>query len=838
MAIQPQSVSLEWGGRTLRIETGLLAPQANGAVTVQYGQTVVLVTATMARSPRPGMDFFPLTVDYEERMYAAGKMPGSRFVRRETRPGEDAILNGRLIDRSIRPQFPKGALNDVQIVVTTLAYDGENEVDIVGLIGASAALQISDIPFEGPIAGVKIGMLDGDFIVNPTHDEIEEGDMELVVSARTEGICMIEAGANQVAEEQMAQAHELAMRLIQPVLDLQKELQDKVGKPKTEMIISKVPDLVINAIESKYGAEFKAAVGSQIKAERGAALDSLKDRVKVELKDELGDEMSYLGAAWEQLSSKYTRAMILEEGKRPDGRGIGDLRELTAKVDILPRTHGTGLFSRGETQVLTIATLGSPGDEKIVDGLDDEEKKRYLHHYNFPPYSVGEARPMRGPGRREIGHGALAEKALVPVLPSQTDFPYVLRCVSEVLSSNGSTSMASVCGSTLALMDAGVPIKAPVAGISIGLIKEEGDDYTLLTDIAGIEDFYGDMDFKVAGTRDGITAIQLDTKAKYLPLEMIVPIFTQAHDARMKILDVLNNAIEEPREALSEYAPRILTVSVPVDLIGTVIGPGGKNIRSIVERTGAKIDIEDDGTVFISSLKAEGGEMAAKIIRDMTQDVELGEEYTGTVTRLMNFGAFVEILPGKEGLIRMGDLAWEYVDSVESVLSVGDEVKVVVNEIDDQGRTNLSRKALLPKPEGYQERAPREAGEGESGNRSGGNRGPREGGGNRGGSREGGGSRGPRGEGGNRGGGRESGGSREGGGRGPRSEGGNGGGRPQRAEGNSRPPRGESSGGGSRPPRSNGGNRDGGNRDGGSNANGGDSAPPRGGMGGFGGPRQ
>ena len=804
---------------------------------MQYGETVVLVTATMARTPRPGLDFFPLTVDYEERMYAAGKMPGSRFVRRETRPGEDAILNGRVIDRSIRPQFPKGALNDVQIVVTTLAYDGENEVDIVGLIGASAALQISDIPFEGPIAGVKIGMLDGDFVVNPTHAEIEEGDMELVVSARAEGICMIEAGAKQVPEDQMAEAHELALRLIAPVLELQNELQRKVGKPKVEMIISKVPDSVINAIESKYGAEFKAAVGTQVKSERGEALDALKDRVKEELKDELGDEMSYLGAAWEQLSSKYTRAMILEEGKRPDGRGIGDLRELTAKVDILPRTHGTGLFSRGETQVLTIATLGSPGEEKIVEGLDDEEKKRYLHHYNFPPYSVGETRPLRGPGRREIGHGALAEKALVPVLPTQLDFPYTLRCVSEVLSSNGSTSMASVCGSTLALMDAGVPILAPVAGISIGLIKEEGDDYTLLTDIAGIEDFYGDMDFKVAGTRDGITAIQLDTKAKYLPIEMIVPIFTQAHDARMKILDVLDSAISEPREELSQYAPRILTVNIPVDRIGEVIGPGGKMIRSIVERTGAKIDIEDDGTVFISSLKAEGGEMAAKIIRDMTQDVELGEEYTGTVTRLMNFGAFVEILPGKEGLIRISDLAWEYVDSVESVLSVGDEVKVVVNEIDDQGRTNLSRKALLPKPEGYQERGPREGGGDDNGggNRGGGSRGPRDGGGgNRGGGSREGGNRPQRSEGGeNRGGNR-------GGGRPPRSEGGN---RPQRSEGGnggSRAPRSESGNGGSRPQRSEGrAEGNGGSRPPRSNGgNGGESAPPRGGMGGFGGPRQ
>ncbi|PQV65261.1 polyribonucleotide nucleotidyltransferase [Abditibacterium utsteinense] len=808
MAIQTQGVSLEWGGRTLSIETGLFAGQANGSVTVQYGDTVVLVTATMAREPRPGMEFFPLTVDYEERMYAAGKMPGSRFVRRETRPGEDAILNSRLIDRSIRPQFPKGALNDVQIVVTTLAYDGENEVDIVGLIGASAALHISNIPFEGPIAGVKIGIVDGDFVINPTHEQVENGAMELVVAARKEGICMIEAGAKQVPEEQMIEAHELAFRLIAPVLALQDELREKVGKAKTEMKISKIPDSVTSALQEKYGAQFKAALLTPVKGERNENVEALKSLAKAELSESLGDDAKYLGSAFEKLAEKLTRASILEDGVRPDGRKIGDLRELTAKVSLLPRTHGTGLFSRGETQVLTIATLGSPGDEKIIDGLDDEEKRRYLHHYNFPPYSVGEARPMRGPGRREIGHGALAEKALVPVLPAQKDFPYTLRCVSEVLSSNGSTSMASVCGSTLALMDAGVPILAPVAGISIGLVKEEGDKYTLLTDIAGIEDFYGDMDFKVAGTKEGITAIQLDTKAKYLSMEMIPHIFSQAYDARLKILEVLNGAIQTPRAELSQYAPRILTVNIPVERIGEVIGPGGKMIRSIVERTGAKIDIEDDGTVFISSLKAEGGEMAAKIISDMTREIEIGEEYTGTVTRLMNFGAFVEILPGKEGLIRISDLSWEYVPSVEDVLKVGDEVKVVVNEIDDQNRVNLSRKALMPKPEGYQERAPR--GEG------GGDRGPRREGGNGGeggGQREGGENRGPRPEGGGEGRGpRPEGG---GGNRGPRREGGGGGG-----FGGNRGPRREGGGGGS-------------NREGGGNSGG-----PRGGMGGFGGPRQ
>lgn len=740
MSIQQHSVSMDWGGRTLTIETGSLALQANGAVTVRYGDTVVLVTATMAREPRPGMDFFPLTVDYEERMYAAGKMPGSRFVRRETRPGEDAILNGRLIDRSIRPQFPKGALNDVQVVVTTLAYDGENEVDIPGLIGASAALHISDIPFEGPIAGVKIGLLDGDLIVNPTHQQVEEGGLELVVAARPEGICMIEAGAKQVPEDVMAEAHELAFRLLTPVFELQNQLREQVGKAKGEMHIYKVPSEVVEAVEAAFGSRFKEAIGTPAKGERNEALENLKKEAKTTLAEQLGDQASHLGNAFEKLAAKYTRELILTESKRPDGRGLGDLRELTARTNILPRTHGTGLFSRGETQVLTIATLGAPGDEKIVDGLDAEEKKRYLHHYNFPPYSVGEARPMRGPGRREIGHGALAEKALVPVLPSQADFPYTLRCVSEVLSSNGSTSMASVCGSTLALMDAGVPIAAPVAGISIGLVKDEGEDYVLLTDIIGMEDFYGDMDFKVAGTTEGITAIQLDTKAKYLPFDMIPKVFAQARDARLIILDVLASAIDKPREKLSDYAPRILTVHIPVERIGEVIGPGGKTIRSIVERTGAKIDIEDDGTVFITSAQAEGGEMAAKIISDMVREVEIGEVYTGKVTRIMNFGAFVEILPGREGLIRISDLDWNYVPTVEDVVKVGDTVQVKVAEIDDQNRINLSRKALLEKPEGYQEREGGERG-GDRGPRGGGDRGPR-GGGDRGGDR------GPRGGGG------------------------------------------------------------------------------------------
>jgi len=744
MSLQTESVSLDWGGRTLTISTGTLANLANGSVTVQYGETIVLATATMAREPRPGMDFFPLTVDFEERMYAAGKIPGSRFVRRETRPSEDAILNSRLIDRSIRPLFPKDAANDVQVVLTSLSVDGENELDIPGLIGASAALSISDIPFKGPISAAKIGMIDGDLVINPTHQQIEDGDLELVVSSGLNGVVMIEAGGKQIPEDKMEEAILLAHRLNQQVIELITQLQTKVGKTKVEMITRKLPETVVSAIDGKFGAQLKTAIGTPSKSERNDALDSLRAEVKTTLAEELGDDVKYVGAAFEKLAKKYTRKMILEDGKRPDGRTAGDLRELVAKVGLLPRTHGTGLFQRGNTQVLTVTTLGSPGDEKIIDGLDEEEKRRYLHHYNFPPYSVGEARPLRGPGRREIGHGALAEKSLVPVLPTQADFPYTLRLVSEVLSSNGSTSMASVCGSTLSLMDAGVPILAPVAGISIGLVQSDDEkSRVLLTDIIGMEDFYGDMDYKVAGTEAGITAIQLDTKAESLPLDMTKEVFAAAREARLKILEVIKNAIPESRKELSTYAPRILTVNIPVDRIGEIIGPGGKMVRSIVERTGAKIDIEDDGTIFISSLSANGGEMAARIIKDMIKEVEIGEVFTGKVTRILGFGAFVEIMPGREGLIRISDLTWDFVNSVEDILKIGEEVEVKVAEIDDQGRINLSRKALIEKPEGYVERAPREprerpAGGGFGGDRGGGDRGGR-GGGDRGGRPSGGG---------------------------------------------------------------------------------------------------
>lgn len=763
MSMQPHSVSLDWGGRTLEIETGLFASQAGGAVTVRYGDTIILVTATMARTPRPGLDFFPLVVDFEERMYAAGKIPGSRFVRRETRPSENAILNSRLIDRSIRPLFPNGALNEVQIIVTTLSVDNENDTDIPALLGASAALMISEIPFDGPIAGAKIGMVDGDLVVNPTYEQIANGQLELVVASTANGVLMIESGASQVPEDTMTQAIEMAHRIVQPVLDLQKQLQDKVGKAKVEMVLQQLPEGLQDKIDEQFGARIESAVATPMKGERNESLDALKDEIKAAVKEEHGDgasEVSSVGTVVEKLAKKYTRKMILGQGKRPDGRGKDDLRKIQAKVSILPRTHGTGLFQRGETQVMTIATLGSPGDGKLTDSLQEGEViKRYLHHYNFPPYSVGEARPLRGPSRRDIGHGALAEKALVPVLPTEKDFPYVLRLVSEIFASNGSTSMASVCGSTLALMDAGVPISAPVAGISIGMVLDEGDASRriLLTDIIGMEDFYGDMDFKVAGTRDGITAIQLDTKARFLPLDMMADVFAQARKARLDILEVIESAIDKPREELSTFAPRILTVNIPVDRIGEVIGPGGKNVRSIVEKTGAKIDINDDGTVFISSISGEGAETAAKIIRDMTAEVEIGEVYSGQVTRIMNFGAFVEILPGREGLIRISDMDWTFVESIESILNVGDNVEVKVSEIDDQGRVNLSRKAMLPKPEGYveRERAPREGGDRP---RSGFNSG---GGGDRGGSRGGGGGDRPRGGGGYRGGGSGGGGDRD-----------------------------------------------------------------------------
>ncbi|NCO36864.1 MAG: polyribonucleotide nucleotidyltransferase [Armatimonadetes bacterium CG2_30_59_28] len=711
MAIQDKQFEMEWGGRPLVIEAGTLAQQANGSVTVQYGDTMVLATAVCA-SPRPGIDFFPLTVDFEERMYAAGRIPGSRFVRREGRPSEKGILTARLIDRTIRPLFPKGFMNEVHVVVTTLSADAEIYLDIPGMIGVAAALGISDIPFNGPAMGVKVGYVEGEYILNPTYEQLDIGDLELVLGGSRKGINMIETGARQLSEELVSGAVEFGWKQAEPAFTFIENVIREIGKPKlTSFAEHVIPPEAIGAVEDHAGGRIRKALQQTGKADRDDALNVLRTEVLESLLPQFEDNPSVVREAFEEIAKKQLRALALEEGKRVDGRGTDDIRPLRCQVGFVPRAHGSALFSRGETQAINVTTLGSVGEEKLMDSLGEEESKRFMHHYNFPPYSVGESKPMRGPGRREIGHGALVEKALLPVVPEEEVFPYTIRVVSEILSSNGSTSMASVCGTTLSLMDAGVPITDPVAGISIGLVMDDyeavgrGDGhYFLLTDIMGIEDHCGDMDFKVAGTRNGITAIQLDLKAEAIPIRLIPEVLERARQARYFILDTMAAVLAEPRPELSEYAPRILTLQIPVDKIGGVIGPGGKMIRAIIERTGAKIDIEDDGMVFIASTDPAGGQEAYDTIQNMVKDVEVGEEYTGKVVRILPFGAFVELLPGKDGLVHISELAWEHVPSVEDVVNIGDEVTVRVKEIDDQGRVNLTRRELLPKPEGYVER--------------------------------------------------------------------------------------------------------------------------------------
>lgn len=703
MAIQDKRFEIEWGGRVLAIETGTLAQQANGSVTVQYGDTLVLVTAVSA-APRAGIDFFPLTVDFEERMYAAGKIPGSRFIRREGRPSEKAILTGRLIDRTIRPLFPKNFVNEVQVVITTLSADPENFLDIPGMIGASAALSISDIPFNGPVCGVKVGYLDGQYLLNPTYEQLSVGDLELIVAGGPQGVNMIEAGARQMSEEIMRGAIEFAWEQMLPIFDWQLAIVAEIGKSKmTSFAEHVIPQDVLEAVKGSAGERILEAIQRPGKAESDEAINGLREAVLAELQPQFEENPQAVREAFEEVVKKQVRYLALEQQKRTDGRGLDDIRPLRCQVGLIPRAHGSALFSRGETQVVCVTTLGSVGEEKLIDGLGDEQSKRFMHQYNFPPYSTGEVKPLRGPGRREIGHGALVEKALVPVVPEDDVFPYTVRVVSEIVSSNGSTSMASVCGSTLSLMDAGVPITNPVAGISTGLVLGADGSYVLLTDIMGIEDHCGDMDFKVAGTREGITGIQLDMKAAAIPLTIVPEVFERAKQARHFILDTMTAVLDSPRPELSQYAPRILTLKIPVDKIGGVIGPGGKMIRSIIERTGTKIDIEDDGTVFITATDPVKGQEAYKTIENMVKDVEVGEEYTGRVTRILPFGAFVEILPGKEGLVHISQLDWHHVATVEEVVNIGDEVAVKVIEIDDQGRINLTRRGLLPKPEGYVE---------------------------------------------------------------------------------------------------------------------------------------
>ncbi len=702
------------GNSTITVETGKLAGLAGGAVTVRCGDTMILATATSSSTVREGMDFFPLTVDYEERLYAAGKIPGG-FFKREGRPSEAAILLCRLADRSIRPLFPKGMRNEVQIVVTALSADQEHYLDILSIIGASAALTISNIPFDGPVGAVRIGYADGKLLINPTATEMENSALDLRLAGTADAVVMVEAGADEVREDVMLEALEAGHEAYLSVIHLQEQMRQAVGKPKSEFPLFQPGEQVVQAVEQWLGDRVKQAlekVGD--KQARGEVLDALR----AEVVESLGEEHAEVDVleAFDRHLKKVVRSAILERGYRPDGRDQKTIRPISVEVGLLPRTHGSGLFTRGETQVLTIATLGTASDEQIIDGLGTEEKKRYMHHYNFPPYSTGEARRMRGPGRREIGHGALAERAILPMLPTEEEFPYTLRLVSEVLSSNGSTSMASVCASALSLMDAGVPIRAPVAGIAMGLVKE-GERFVVLTDIQGMEDHLGDMDFKVAGTASGITALQMDIKTKGIDTGILQQALSQAREARLFVLDKMLAVIKEARPELSPYAPRITLIKIDPEKIGAVIGPGGKTIRGIIAETGAKIDVEEDGTVYVASTDQEGSEKAVQMIRRLTEEAEVGKIYTGKVVRTTDFGAFVEILPGQDGLVHISQLADYHVRSVEDVVKLGDDIMVMVIDIDREGKIKLSRQAVL---EGWTAEEARERDRG--GRRSGGRR--------------------------------------------------------------------------------------------------------------------
>ena len=679
-------------GRPLTIEVGKVAEQADGAVIIQYGETVVLVTACMSDQPREGIDFFPLTVDYEERLYAAGKIPGS-FFRREGRPTTEAIIAARLTDRALRPLFPKGMRNDVQIVVTVLSADQENDPDILGTLGSSAALSISDIPFEGPVSASRVGYIDGEYVLNPTYAQLKESKLDLVVSSVRDAVVMVEAGANQVSEETILGAIRLGHEANLELIALQDEMVAEVGRPKRPPTVVQIEEGVRQAVAGFVEGKLAEILAAVNKEERERALGERRE----ELLERLGETYAaeQILTAFQDRVKEEIRRSILEKGVRPDGRGLDEIRPLSAEVGILPRTHGSGLFSRGATQVLTIATLGSAGEEQRLDTLSPEDTKRFLHHYNFPPFSVGEVRRLGSPSRRDVGHGALAERAIEPVIPSEEEFPYTIRLVTEVLSSNGSTSMASVCGGTLSLMDAGVPIKAPVAGIAMGLMMGEDGKHAVLTDIAGLEDAMGDMDFKVAGTAAGITALQMDIKIKGITMEIMGEALSQAQKARLAILTKMRETIAESRPELSRYAPRMYRIQIPQKKIGTVIGPGGRVIRSITEETKCTIDIEEDGTVLIGSTSEEMANRAIEIIQGLTKEAEVGAIYNGKVTRITNFGAFVEIMPGKEGLVRISELADYRVPSVEDVVQVGDEIMVMVIEIDNMGRINLSRRAVL-----------------------------------------------------------------------------------------------------------------------------------------------
>ena len=681
------------GGLPLYLGTGKLANQAHGSVTVVYGDTVVLVTACISAQPRPGIDFLPLTIDLEERHYAAGKIPGS-FFKREGRPGVDAILTGRMIDRPLRPLFPKGLRNDVQIIATVLSTDREHEPSIPATIGASAALSISEIPFDGPIGGSRVGYIGGEFVLNPTYTQLLKSDLDLVVVGNKDAVVMVEAGVNELPDDLVLEAVKFGQEANLIVIDLQEEMVSACGKTKMKLAATAAPNAALEkAVLDLVGERLRSTSKVVRREERESAIEDLEREAASILADKFPGEA--VGDAVRAQVKKIVRSNILDTGTRPDGRALEEFRQIECEVGLLPRTHGSGLFTRGQTQVLSVTTLSSAGDAQRIDNISQHTRKRFMHHYNFPPYSVGETGRIGSPGRREIGHGALAEKSLIPVIPSEEDFPYAIRLVSEALSSNGSTSMASVCGSSLALMDAGVPISRPVAGVAMGLITDENGRYSVLTDIAGIEDFMGDMDFKVAGTSKGMTGWQMDLKIKGLSFEIMEKALKQAVAGRMHVLDLMNKTIQQARPDLSEYAPRMTKVTIDKEKIGLVIGPGGKTIRSIVETTGATIDVEDDGTVIIGSSNSESAKRAADMIRGLTREVEVGEQYTGKVVRIMNFGAFVEILPGKDGLVHISELADYRVESVEDEVKVGDEISVLVTEIDSMGRINLSRRAML-----------------------------------------------------------------------------------------------------------------------------------------------
>ncbi len=681
------------GGRLMEMEIGKVCEFANGQVTVRYGDTVINVTAVASKSPRDNIDFFPLSVDYEEKMYAAGKIPGG-FIKREARPSEKAILNSRLIDRPLRPLFPKGFYNDVQIVAMVMCVDPDCPPEIAAMIGSSVALSISDIPFEGPTGSVLIGMIDDKFIVNPTKEERDESILHLTVSGTRDAIMMVEAGAEEISEDLMLDAIMFAHEEIKKIIDFIDEIVAEVGKEKTEFELYKVPEEIEEAVREFATDKMKEAIKTVEKQERLDNMNTVEADTKVHFADLWPENPKDVDAVLYDIKKEEVRSMIVDEGIRPDNRKTDEVRPIWTETGFLPRAHGTGLFKRGQTQVLSITTLAPLGESQRIDGIGDEEGKRYMHHYNFPPYSVGETKPLRGPGRREIGHGALAERALIPVLPDEEDFPYAIRVVSEVLSSNGSTSMGSTCGSSISLMDAGVPIKAPVSGIAMGLIKHN-DKIAILSDIQGMEDFLGDMDFKVAGTKDGITAIQMDIKIHGLSKEILQDALKQAHEGRMHIMSEMTEEISEPRAEMSPYAPRIIALQIDVDDIRTVIGPGGKTINRIIDETGVKIDIDDSGLIYIAAPDMDSAEKGVDAIETLLKDVEVGEIYEGKVTRLMNFGAFIEVLPGKEGLLHISKMDNKRVEKVEDVMNVGDTVQVKVTEIDNQGRINLSRKELL-----------------------------------------------------------------------------------------------------------------------------------------------